>query len=215
MTSARERAVACQWSWLHCAWQLQLLLVHHHHLHTYVHPRVDSHMLLALQAVLCARRLMTGGLALAREAATRHGLPEHLAPFGVTSAFGTYIAAWWVTPGRQSIQWPMDYALLFGIFCLYGHGTLLTGSRQAQSVEGALAGSGDDDEADSTSLQGLALSNVHALAVNALEASLYVGGMPWVFAQVRPPPECACACAWHVHVHGMCMCMARRGSLRR
>ena len=47
MTSARERAVACQWSWLHCAWQLQLLLVHHHHLHTYVHPRVDSHMLLA------------------------------------------------------------------------------------------------------------------------------------------------------------------------
>ena len=68
---------------------------------------------------------------------------EHLAPFGVTSAFGTYIAAWWVTPGRQSIQWPMDYALLFGIFCLYGHGTLLTGCvRRQEEAAGLYLASG-------------------------------------------------------------------------
>lgn len=79
------------------------LLLHHHHLHTFVHPRSDSYVLLVLELMLCARRLLIDGMKHAQAAAERASMPRASVTVGALAVVASFMAAWFHDRGDRPI----------------------------------------------------------------------------------------------------------------
>jgi len=143
---------------LHFMCQLLLLLLHHHFLHTYAHPRVDSFVLLLLEVVLCARRFIMAGILRAQQTTTRVGLPPALPAVAVLTALLVYVYIW-----IRASERPMTDALLLV------PPVIAIAHDPALDAVGWKSASFDDQ--------------VRALLLGCIETAFYVGALPSLFAR--------------------------------
>jgi hypothetical protein len=146
-------------SFLIFAFTLQLLLLHHHMLYTFTHPRQDSYMLLLLEVLGCARRYLVAGYAKFQPLAKRAGTTLFLGLVAALYSIAGISMLWHAFfSGRPLV----DMVLLLPPLIAVAH----------------------DPGLDSNSWQGAHFAeHVRALVLDCAEAAFYVGALPSIFAR--------------------------------
>ena len=149
-------------SFLIFAFTLQLLLLHHHMLYTFTHPRQDSYMLLLLEVLGCARRYLVAGYAKLQPLATRAGITASTLFLGFVVALYSMAGISMLWHAFFSGRPLVDMVLLLPPLIAVAH----------------------DPGLDSSSWQGAHFAeHVRALILDSAEVAFYVGALPSIFAR--------------------------------